>query len=198
METNKGFMAEGHSVSRPPFFDGTDYTYLKNRMQDFLRAQDYELWKIVSKGAYELPADEDTWTHEQIRKGTLNSSTLNMMQCAVHPKEYSRVSTCKSTKEMRDKLELINEGTSEKSNMIVCYECKKPGHMRGECPELKKKLKKDKFTFKKAKAMMATWSDEDEDENDQGSSEDEEIRCLMARSDNFNEVLQKITIQYFA
>ncbi|MQL91220.1 hypothetical protein Taro_023828 [Colocasia esculenta] len=59
--------------------------------------------------------------------------------------------------------------------MIVCYECKKPGHMRGECLELKKKLKKDKFTFKKAKAMMATWSDEDEDDNAQGSSKDEEI-----------------------
>ncbi|MQL70706.1 hypothetical protein Taro_002982 [Colocasia esculenta] len=72
--------------------------------------------------------------------------------------------------------------------MIVCYECKKPGHMRGQCLELKKKLKKDKFTFKKAKAMMATWSDEDEDDNAQGSSEDEEIQCLMARSEDSNEV----------
>ena len=64
METNKGFMVEGHSMSRPPFFDGTDYSYWKNRMQVFLRAQDYKLWKIVSKGAYELPANEDTWTRE--------------------------------------------------------------------------------------------------------------------------------------
>ncbi|MQL82183.1 hypothetical protein Taro_014650 [Colocasia esculenta] len=70
--------------------------------------------------------------------------------------------------------------------MIVCYECKKPGHMRGECPKLKKKLKKDKFTFKKAKAMMATWSDEDEEDNAQGSSRDEEIQCLMARSEDCN------------
>ncbi|MQL76069.1 hypothetical protein Taro_008454 [Colocasia esculenta] len=36
-----------------------------------------------------------------------------MMQCAVHPKEYSRVSTCKSAMEMWDKLELIYEGTPE-------------------------------------------------------------------------------------
>ncbi|MQL70967.1 hypothetical protein Taro_003294 [Colocasia esculenta] len=72
--------------------------------------------------------------------------------------------------------------------MIVCYECKKPGHMRGERPELKKKLKKDKFTFKKAKAMMATWSDEDEDDNAQGSSRDEDIQFLMARSEDSNEV----------
>ncbi|MQM20870.1 hypothetical protein Taro_053900 [Colocasia esculenta] len=66
------------------------------------------------RGAYELPQDEDTWTKDQIAKGTLNWSTLNMMQCAVHPKEYSRVSTCTSAKEMWDKLELIYEGTSEK------------------------------------------------------------------------------------
>ncbi|MQL70151.1 hypothetical protein Taro_002455 [Colocasia esculenta] len=71
--------------------------------------------------------------------------------------------------------------------MIVCYECKKPGHMRGECPELKKKLKKEKITFKKAKAMLATWSDEDEDEDTQASSGDEENHCLMARSEDSTE-----------
>ncbi|MQL78082.1 hypothetical protein Taro_010504 [Colocasia esculenta] len=59
--------------------------------------------------------------------------------------------------------------------------------MIGECPELKKKLKKEKFTFKKAKAMLATWSDEDEDEDAQEASGDEEIQCLMARSDDSNE-----------
>ena len=123
MESTKGYMAEGHSVTRPPFFDGTDYPYWKNRMQVFLRAQNFELWKIVSKGAYILPQDEDTWTKDQISKGTLNWSALNMMQCAVHPKEYSRVSTCTSAKEMWDKLELIYEGTSEvresKVSMLV-------------------------------------------------------------------------------
>ncbi|MQM08000.1 hypothetical protein Taro_040847 [Colocasia esculenta] len=71
---------------------------------------------------------------------------------------------------------------------IVCYECKKQGHMRGECPELKKKLKKDKFTFKKAKAMVATWSDEDDDQNSQATSGDDEVHYLMARSDDSNEV----------
>ncbi|MQM07800.1 hypothetical protein Taro_040644, partial [Colocasia esculenta] len=52
------------------------------------------------------------------------------------------------------------------------------GHMRGECPELKKKLIKKKFAYKKPRTMMATWSDEDEDE---------EITCLMARSDDTNQ-----------
>ncbi|MQL76440.1 hypothetical protein Taro_008828 [Colocasia esculenta] len=363
MESTKGYMAEGHSVTRPPFFDGTDYPYWKNHMQVFLRAQNFELWKIVSKGAYILPQDEDTWSKDQIAKGTLNWSALNMMQCTVHPKEHSRVSTCTSAKEMWDKLELIYEGTSEvreskvsmlvsdyemfkmnhdetfsdmfarfmvlinglkglkkeysesdlvrkilrslpsswntkvtviedsknlstmkvdeligslmtyelnvkrketeenprksiaskasnkvssdskksaqqegsesetstdnendemamltrqfkmflkfkrrgsgnskpfqkgtnrfdtsnKKSDVVCYECKKQGHMRGECPELKKKLKRDKFIFKKAKAMLATWSDEDDDEKSQATSGDDEIHYLMARSDDSSE-----------
>ncbi|MQM09593.1 hypothetical protein Taro_042468 [Colocasia esculenta] len=59
--------------------------------------------------------------------------------------------------------------------------------MRGECLELKKKLKKDKFTFKKAKAMLATWSDEDEDDHSQATSGDEDVHCLMARSEDSNE-----------
>ncbi|MQM10018.1 hypothetical protein Taro_042903, partial [Colocasia esculenta] len=80
---------------------------------------------------------------------------------------------------------------NRKSDMIVCYECKKLGHMRGECPELKKKLKKDKFTFKKAKAMLATWSDEDGDEDTQVTFGDEEIHCLMARSEDSTESKNK-------
>ncbi|MQM08028.1 hypothetical protein Taro_040880 [Colocasia esculenta] len=59
--------------------------------------------------------------------------------------------------------------------------------MRGECLELKKKLKKEKFTFKKAKVILATWSDEDEDENSQATSGDDEVQCLMARSDDSTE-----------
>ncbi|MQM21098.1 hypothetical protein Taro_054132 [Colocasia esculenta] len=101
------------SVSRPPFFDGSDYAYWKNKMQVFLRAQNYELWKIVDKGPDELPGDESLWTKGQINKPTLSWSAMNMMQCAIHPKEYSRVSSCKSAKEMWDKLQLIYEGTSE-------------------------------------------------------------------------------------
>ncbi|MQL73441.1 hypothetical protein Taro_005797 [Colocasia esculenta] len=121
--SSSGFIAEGHSINRPPFFNGTDYSYWKNRMQVFLRAQNYEIWKVVEVGPYENQGDEETWTREQIRRATLNYSAMNMIQCAVHPKEYSRISMCKSAKEMWDKLELLYEGTSQvketKANILV-------------------------------------------------------------------------------
>ena len=92
-------------------------------MQVFLRAQNYEIWKVVETGPYENQGEEETWTREQIRRATLNYSAMNMIQCAVHPKEYSRISMCKSAKEMWDKLELLYEGTSQvketKANILV-------------------------------------------------------------------------------
>ena len=57
---SKGFIAEGHSINRPPFFNGLDYSYWKNRMQVFLRAQNYEIWKVVEAGPYENQGEEET------------------------------------------------------------------------------------------------------------------------------------------
>ena len=48
---------------------------------------------------------------------------MNIMQCALHPTKFSRVSSCIKAKEMWDKLQVIYEGTSEvretKANMLI-------------------------------------------------------------------------------
>ena len=92
-------------------------------MQVFLRAQDHQIWKVVSKGPFDLPEDDDIWTRDQIMKSNLNWSAMNIMQCALHPTEFSRVSSCTTAKEMWDKLQVIYEGTLEvretKANMLV-------------------------------------------------------------------------------
>ncbi|GAV73798.1 zf-CCHC domain-containing protein/DUF4219 domain-containing protein/UBN2 domain-containing protein, partial [Cephalotus follicularis] len=45
---------------------------------------------------------------------------------------------------------------SSKKEEPTCYECKKPGHFKNECPNLKKKEKFIKEHPKKKKAMVAT------------------------------------------
>ncbi|GAV89220.1 zf-CCHC domain-containing protein/DUF4219 domain-containing protein/UBN2 domain-containing protein, partial [Cephalotus follicularis] len=45
---------------------------------------------------------------------------------------------------------------SSKKEEPTCYECKKPGHFKNECPNLKKKEKFIKEHSKKKKAMVAT------------------------------------------
>ena len=77
----------------------------------------------------------------------------------------------------------------------VCYECRKPGHFKDECPNLKKEENekmKNKPTWKgdkKMKAFQATWSDSSEGEdNKEGREASEEVNlCLMAKSSD-NEV----------
>ena len=48
---------------------------------------------------------------------------MNILKCALHPTEFSRVFSCTTTKEMWDKLQVIYEGTSEvretKTNLLV-------------------------------------------------------------------------------
>ncbi|MQM14936.1 hypothetical protein Taro_047872 [Colocasia esculenta] len=162
----------------------------------FLRAQNYEVSRIVEKGPIKVTGDENQWTREQIRMITLNYSTMNMLQCAIHQKEYSRISMCKSAKEMWDKLELLYEGTSQvretKANM-----CNKSGHMKAECLEAKKdkyKNYKKEFHKKKNKAMVATWSDEDQssDNNEESSSLEGNEIYFMAGSSEEQTVLRSI------
>ncbi|KAG0451823.1 hypothetical protein HPP92_025991 [Vanilla planifolia] len=46
----------------------------------------------------------------------------------------------------------------EKKEESTCFECKQPGHLRPDCPL----LKKDKKKHKKKAMKVKTWSDSDE------------------------------------
>ncbi|KAE8677928.1 hypothetical protein F3Y22_tig00111473pilonHSYRG00032 [Hibiscus syriacus] len=69
-----------------------------------------------------------------------------------------------------------NEGLKnepKENDPIICYECKKPGHVKYDCPQLKKKGQ----SKNKHKAHVATWSDEESSDE-----EEQEVAnlCLMA------------------
>ncbi|KAH9705479.1 hypothetical protein KPL70_011888 [Citrus sinensis] len=72
----------------------------------------------------------------------------------------------------------------EKKEAITCYECKRPGHIRSECP-LINKLKK--------KAIVATWDDsEEESNNEEGSQELSNLAHMaIGGDDDLNEGLKK-------
>ena len=63
------------------------------------------------------------------------------------------------------------------SNEIRCFECKKLGHIRNDCPQLKRKDQKEKKVKKKA---LAVWGEEELSSSDE--SQDDEIAnvCFMA------------------
>ena len=66
---------------------------------------------------------------------------------------------------------------------MTCYECKKPGHIKSECPKLKYKNKGAKD---KKKAFKATWDNSSESEMEEDQDEVANF-CFMALEDD-NEV----------
>ncbi|KAH9680684.1 hypothetical protein KPL71_026646 [Citrus sinensis] len=71
----------------------------------------------------------------------------------------------------------------EKKKLIKCYECKKLGHIRTECPLLNK-LKK--------KAMVATWDDSDEETSDDEEYQEMTNLALMAIGDESDDELDEV------
>ncbi|MQM04623.1 hypothetical protein Taro_037429 [Colocasia esculenta] len=77
------------------------------------------------------------------------------------------------------------EAKDAKKNEPICYECKKPRHIKAECPKLKKSeyKKKDssrKFRRHKKKAMAAAWDNSSDSDSESSSSSEEEEEANLA------------------
>ena len=90
---------EGHSINRPPLFDGTNYQFWSNRMSIFMRSFDYEMWDIVMEGPYvptkskgtnqELePKPRDEWTEAELKKVQMNFKASNRMSIFLRSFDY--------------------------------------------------------------------------------------------------------------
>jgi len=73
------------------------------------------------------------------------------------------------------------QGKEEKK--IICFNCRKPGHIVAECPENKSKPSISKKPYKK-KALKATWDSESESDEEVDTAN----MCFMA-----NESTSKVT-----
>ncbi|KAK8597346.1 hypothetical protein V6N12_065816 [Hibiscus sabdariffa] len=108
------FMEGGKSISKPPFFNGVNYPYWKNRMMHFIQSTDYTIWDVMLDGPSTpikrerdclLPKQKHKWTDEDRNKLQLNAKAMHILFCAVGPVEYARMSSCSSAKEIWNKLE---------------------------------------------------------------------------------------------
>ncbi|MQL87333.1 hypothetical protein Taro_019878 [Colocasia esculenta] len=104
---------EGQSVNRPPLFDVEDYNYWKTRMEFFLQGYDYQLWTIIEEEDLIVLNPREEWTDNDKRILSHNSKAKNLICCALTRREFNRISACKSTKEIWDKLKLTYEGNDK-------------------------------------------------------------------------------------
>ncbi|GAV76960.1 zf-CCHC domain-containing protein, partial [Cephalotus follicularis] len=83
----------------------------------------------------------------------------------------------KMNKARRFQRKNFNKGEGSKMDPPTCFECKKPGHIKVDCPQLKKKK-----LFKK-KALKAWHLSDDESSEDEVTEQVANL-CFMALSDD--------------
>ena len=113
------YFTEGHSTTRPPYFNRRHYSHWKARMRIFIQATDYLAWDVIINGP-KIPRrsngtekPQSDWDEEDYEMIATNARAINILYCAVSGLEYDKISSCETAKEMWDKLEVTHEGTSK-------------------------------------------------------------------------------------
>ncbi|GAV91095.1 zf-CCHC domain-containing protein/UBN2 domain-containing protein [Cephalotus follicularis] len=137
--------------------------------------------------AIEEAKDLSTLPLEQLLGSLMTHETTMKNHENVEVKKKKSIAF-KASKEERKKVLKKNfpeDEESSKREEPTCYECKKPGHFKNECPNLKKKeqFKKRNEYVKKKKAIVATWSDSDSSISEEESDEEVANIAFMAIED---------------
>ena len=85
-------------VNKPPFFNGANYAYWKNRMMYFIQESDMGAWNAVEEGYIKPLTHPRLWSKGETRMFQLNSKAIHIIFCALGPDEYGRVSSCTTAK----------------------------------------------------------------------------------------------------
>jgi len=122
MSTPQG-MLEGQSITRPPYFNGQHYGWWKNRMENYIQAEDYELWMLIKNGPLDPKMTQENGTTIIKKPEEFNSEDYKMMEknakakkllyFGLAPDEYTRISECEYAKDIWDALQVAHEGTNQ-------------------------------------------------------------------------------------
>ncbi|RZB90722.1 hypothetical protein D0Y65_023261 [Glycine soja] len=110
-------ITEGHSISRPPYFNGRNYTEWKERMKIFIQSVDFKLWLLIKNGPKvptklvdneEVEKSEDEYDEEDMKNLELEAKAKNILHCALNPDDFEIFSEGpKTSKQMWDELDRV-------------------------------------------------------------------------------------------
>ncbi|XP_059315394.1 uncharacterized protein LOC132066004 [Lycium ferocissimum] len=118
-------LQDGHSTTRPPYFNGEHYCHWKESFKIFVQSTNYQAWIVIKEGPKPIPnvdakdintkidLESHDVTKEQQETLSTNAREIALLYCARYGEEYVKISNCETAKEMWDKLEAIYEGTSK-------------------------------------------------------------------------------------
>ncbi|WCJ38004.1 hypothetical protein M5689_019089 [Euphorbia peplus] len=116
-------VTEGSSTTRPPLFNGNNYSYWKKRMMYFIQAQNMSAWYVITdgdsiptrmeQGLGNVVIPQREYTDDILKKLQTNASAINMLHCALTATEYNKVSSCETAQDIWNKLEVTYEGTGK-------------------------------------------------------------------------------------
>jgi len=98
MSTPQG-MLKGQSMTRLPHFNGQHYSWRKNRMKNYIQADDYELWMLIKNGplipkkATEdgkiIPKKPKKFNAEDFMMMEKNAKATKLLYIGLGPNEYA-------------------------------------------------------------------------------------------------------------
>ena len=53
------------------------------------------------------------WSQTEVKKVQVNFKAISTLHCALNPTKFNRISTCKTAREIWDKLKVTHEGISQ-------------------------------------------------------------------------------------
>nr|XP_009780387.1 PREDICTED: uncharacterized protein LOC104229433 [Nicotiana sylvestris] len=88
-------------------------------MKVYVQSIDYRAWLVIQNGPRPIPKNSVgkklvkresmfDYTKEQLDIMQTNARAINMLYCAISEEEYKRISTCKTAKDIWDRLENIH------------------------------------------------------------------------------------------
>lgn len=90
---------ERMSIVTPPYIDGSNYDYWKERMHIYLKAQDVSMWDYVMIGWTNPKKHKKEWSTSENNACTVNYRALNVIMCVVSSVEFQRICNLKTPKE---------------------------------------------------------------------------------------------------
>ena len=101
-------------------------------MSKFILSYDYKMFYIIMDGLYvsmkskagseeSKPKLWSEWREAEVKKVQVNFKAINTLHRALNPIEFNQISTCKTLKEIWDKLKVTHEGTTQVKESKIAF-----------------------------------------------------------------------------